>query len=71
MGLSFADPRGAPGTSPGSNFFHYHGVFGKKLQNTTTLGVGAPTPRKILDAPLGMVQVLIFYIVIVAVNLFR
>ena len=44
---------GASDTPPtsGSKFFHFHVVFGKKLQNNLNLGVGAP-PEKILDPPL-------------------
>ena len=35
----------------GSDFFHFHAVFGKKFAKYLTLGVGAP-PRKIQDPPL-------------------
>ena len=34
--------KGAPGTPPGSKFFHFHAVFGKNQVSTPTLGVGAP-----------------------------
>ena len=33
--ISLADPRGAPGTRAppwGSKFFHFHAVFGKKIE---------------------------------------
>ena len=36
---------------PGSKFFHFHAVFGKKEINAPTLGVAHP-PRKILDSPM-------------------
>ena len=43
---ALVDLRGAPETPPGSKFFHFHAVFGKKnLKNNSTLGVGAP-PRE-------------------------
>ena len=48
---SLADPRGAPGTPPGSKFFHFHAVFGKKIKNNSTFR-GWRTPLgKILDPP--------------------
>ena len=43
---TLADPRGAPGTRapppPGSKFFHFHAVFGKKLKNNSTFGSWRP-----------------------------
>ena len=43
------DPRGgrqgrAP--PPGSKFFHFHAVFGKKLKNNSTFGSWGPPPGK-------------------------
>ena len=40
----------------GSKFFHFHAAFDKKLVSTPTLGVGAPTPSKILDPPLPVLK---------------
>ena len=41
---------GAPGTPPGSKFFHYLAVFGKKIEKILLLW--ELPPRKILDRPL-------------------
>ena len=43
VNITGGSKRGAPGTlAPGSKFFHFHAVLGKKKVRIPTLGVGAP-----------------------------
>ena len=43
---TLADPRGGvrDAPPPGSKFFHFHAVFGKKLKNNSTFGSWRPPP---------------------------
>ena len=58
--MPLADPGGRQGRAPlppGSKFFHFHAVFGKKLKNNSTFGSWRtpPPPGKSLDPPLDAV----------------
>ena len=45
---------------PGSKFFHFHAVFGKKLKNNSTFGSWCTPLGKILDPPLLPLQCIWF-----------
>ena len=55
---AFAEPRGALGTPPGFEFFHFYAVFDKKLKKIGTFESWRTPLRKILDPPLTCSQAL-------------